>query len=121
MTQMSQGLRFVSLAATKRLYAVVDGVFFRYPLMGGSAFASFKGIVADIMVQTQLEHRDRSSIDWKRTTFFGLFGEVASFLSDFSSDSPNISIDDEYVMKDSFIVEWSNMRYIPKYIHFCFL
>ena len=57
-----------------RLYCIVDGIFSKYPLIGGSLFASFKGITADIFVQTQIEKKQKSQYDLKRTIFFGLFG-----------------------------------------------
>eukprot|EP01083_Nonionella_stella_P173952 601705_1 len=66
----------ISNSLCNRIYLVIDGVFLKYPLLGGSLFASFKGLSADIFVQSVLEKKKNSNYqyDMKRTICFGLFG-----------------------------------------------
>lgn len=82
-----------------QLYAIIDGIFIKYPLIGGSLFASFKGITADFLVQTQMEKKNRSQYDLRRTMFFGLFGffycgmmQYAIYAKMYPMLFPNLSI-----------------------------
>ena len=46
----------------------------RHPLAFGAGFTCLKTTGADLFVQTQLEGREFSAVDWRRTAVYSAFG-----------------------------------------------
>ncbi len=47
-----------------RAYVIIDRIFFARPLIGGSIFASFKGITADMFVQASFNKQNQLDFVW---------------------------------------------------------